>query len=666
MAYTQDDRPIGVETPLGPDKLLLISFEGEEQLSRLFHFHLEMLADEKDPIIKADDIVGHPVGFWVEDSDGQQRWFHGIVSRFGYQGTGDRGHRYDAEVVPWFWLLTKSSDCRVFAAAEEASAGKDVKEVIEQLLGDRGFSDFEWKLEGTPRKREFCVQYMETDFDFISRLLEEEGICYYFKHEETKHTLVLSDDTTIADDCGADADVTLLSIGSQPELTDKISDWTHNYRFTSGKWIHTDYDFTKPTTALEVNSKTILKTKDSSKFERYADFGNYAKKADGEALVKRRMEQEESGYNVVAGSSGCRNFSPGGKFELSQHYQDSEQGAYVLTVVRHHANLGGSYVPGASHSDEVYSNDFECIPDTTKFRPPRETPKPRVRGIQTAIVVGPSGQEIHTDKYGRVKVQFHWDRLGKKDEKACCWVRSSHPWTGKNWGAINIPRIGQEVVVDFIDGDPDRPLIVGMLYNADYMPPYSLPDNKTQSGIKTRSSMNGGDDNFNELRFEDKKDEEEIYLHAEKDLNTVVENNETHKVGFDKKDSGDQTIEIYNDRNLTIEEGNETILLKKGNQTTTLDQGNQETTISQGNQETTISLGNQVTNVAAGKATHKATQAIELKVGASSIKIEPAQITIKSPMVKIQGDAMVDIKAPMTSVKGDGTLILKGGITLIN
>jgi type VI secretion system secreted protein VgrG len=292
-----------------------------------------------------------------------------------------------------------------------------------------------------------------------------------------------------------------------------------------------------------------------------------------------------------------------------------------------------------------------CIPYGSKFRPARVTPEPTVQGPQTAIVVGPKGEEIFTDKFGRVKVQFHWDRLGKKDDNSSCWVRVAQPWAGKNWGAIFIPRIGQEVVVDFLEGDPDQPIIIGSVYNALQMPPYDLPANKTQSGLKTRSTKNSGSANFNELRFEDKRESEDIYFHAEKDFHRVVEHDDDLQVG------NDQTIVIQNNRTENV---------KKGDETITIEKGNRETTIKVGNETLTISTGNQTTKISLGKSETEAMQSIELKVGPSSIKLDPTGVTIKGMKIMIEGQVQVDVKGVITNINGSAMVNIKGGITMIN
>ncbi len=677
----QGERPIGVKTPFGKDALVLNSFSGEEQISELFSFDLQMLSEKGD--LDPDKIVGKAVDFYVRsEADGEYRYFNGIVSRFTYLGMGERAHMYRARVVPWLWLLTKAADCRVHETDEQ----KGVKEIVDKIFKDFGFSDYKWDLQRTPEKRTYCLQYRETYYDFVSRLLAEEGIYFYFSHEEGKHELVLTDKVGGVFDC-KDGDVQLLSNLSQAESTDNLGSWHHAHTFQSGKYSHTDYDFENPTTKLFVEKPTKVKLPGTSKYELYDHPGGYLKKPDGDKAAEWRIEAEEFGYDTAMGESRCRSFSPGGRFKVSKHHNDGEAGKkWVLIAVKHRAQ-GGSFVTGGGSSGQIYSNTFHAIPADIVYRPTHTRSKPQIHGIQSAVVVGPGGEEIHTDKYGRIKIQFHWDRNGKSDDKSSMWVRVSTPWAGSNWGMIHIPRIGQEVIVNFLDGDLDRPVVVGSLYNADNMPPYKLPDNMTQSGIKSRSTKSGGADNFNEIRFEDKKDSEEIYVHAEKDFNCVIENNETREIGFEDKDKGDQEIKIYNDqkveigkgskggsqtvdiykdRKVTLETGNDTLLLKKGNMSVTMKVGNQTTTLDKGNQKTDIKLGNQTTKVGAGKITTQAMQGIELKVGANVIKITPSGIEIKGTMVKVQGQAMVEVKAPMTTVKGDGMLTLKGGLTMIN
>jgi len=679
-----------------------MSFTGEEQMSGLFSFKLSMVSEEGG--LTATDIVGEKVDFWVRSPDGEQRWFNGLVNGFSYLGKGDRGHIYKAHVVPWMWLLTRGSDCRVHEFDEQ----KNAQDIIDGLLGELGLTDYQWKLKRTPEKRMYCVQYRETHFDFVCRLLEEEGIFYYFTHEQGKHELILTDHVDGVYDV-KDSEVSLFRDLSVSEAYDQLSEWSHEHEYTSGKVATTDYNFETPSTPLLTDTKSLVSLTQNASLEFYDYPGDYMQKGLGSDLLKLRMEEEEASHETATGSSCCQSFSPGGKFSIKQHHASEEDGKkWVLTAVEHHATLGGNYFGGAAHPGELYQNSFRCLPADTVYRPARQRPKPRVMGMQTAKVCGPAGEEIHTDKYGRIKVQFFWDRLGKDDDKSSLWVRVSTAWAGQQWGMIHIPRVGQEVLVSFLEGDPDRPVVTGSLYNAEQMPPYSLPDNKTQSGIKSRSSAGGSGDNFNEIRFEDKKGQESITIHAEKDLNKTVENdqtitvgnNETHKVGFDVQESGDQTLEVYNDqkitvghgssaggqtldvyqdRKATIEAGNESLLVKAGNMDVTVSAGNQSTTVGSnvsldvtGNQATTVGgnvtldvTGNETTTIGgAGKV--EATQSIELIVGANSIKIDQSGITIKGIQVNVEGTATVGVKAPKTDINADAMLTLMGAMTKIN
>ena len=537
--HTQEERRIGVETPLGTDKLLLTSFTGEEGLSQLFRFELEFLSSEA--WIDPKDIVGKQIDFYVEYDDGEPRWFNGYVNQFTYAGQNDRVHLYSATVVPWLWFLTKGSDCR----EHENNAGRNAQDIIDGLLGDLGFSDYQWDLQRTPEKRNYCVQYRETHYEFMTRLLSEEGIFYYFKHEEGKHELILTDHVEGVYDT-KDTDLHVLNNLSQPEVTDNLTGWNHVYEFTTGKFTHTDYDFEKPTSSLEVKKNSLVSLTGNSGLEYYDHPGRYVDKSVGDALAQLRMEQEETAHDNVYGTSNCRSFSPGGRFELTKHVNENETaGKWVLTHVKHSVSMGGSYLTGGGAAEGIYDNEFRCLPADVVFRP-AHIPRPQVHGIQSAVVVGPPGEEIWPDEFGRIKIQYHWDRVDNGDDASSFWVRATTPWAGSGWGMINIPRIGQEVVVEFLEGDPDRPVVTGMLYNKDNMPPYSLPDNKTQSGIKSRSTLGGGEANFNEIRFEDKIGSEEMYIHAEKDQTLMVENDRSGTVGHD------ETLAVINNRTRTV------------------------------------------------------------------------------------------------------------------
>jgi type VI secretion system secreted protein VgrG len=518
--YTQTNRFLSAATPLGKDVLLLCAFEGREELSRLFHYTLDFWSEKDD--LAAKDVVGKPVTWTVHHDDDKPRHFHGVVRRFvAGSRHAQKLRAYRAEVVPWLWFLTRTADCRIFQK-------KDVTAIVKAVFEKFGFKDYSFNLRGSYPEREYCVQYRETAFDFLSRLLEEEGIFYFFRHEEGKHTLVLADQKSAYKDCPES------KVFCHPGAVrlSHITEWEHQYEFRSGKWAATDYNFETPATDLGTKSTTVVPVADAKKYEIFDYPGRYGVKADGAERTRVRMEEEETPYDVVRGAGTCCTFTPGGKFTLTRHDCKTEADrGYVLTAVEHQAR-DNSHVNGTEGS--YYRNRFTCLPDSVTFRPARTTPRPVVQGPQTAVVVGPSGEEIYVDKYGRVKVQFFWDREGKKDENSSCWIRVAENWAGKNWGIVFHPRVGQEVVVDFLEGDPDRPLVTGRVYNADQMPPYELPKNQTQSTIKSRSSKGGGAGNFNELRFEDKKDAEQVFLHAEKDMDWRVKNDSREFVGKDR------------------------------------------------------------------------------------------------------------------------------------
>ncbi len=672
-SYTQTNRLLSATTPLGPDVLLLTAFAGEERLSRLFHYQLDFLSEKES--ISAKDIVGKPIGWSVHHAVSGadvRRPFHGVVARFSAGPLKFRGLRsYRAEVVPWLWFLTRTADCRIFQ-------NKSTPDIVKAVFDGLGFSDYQLQLQRSYTPREYCVQYRETAFAFVSRLLEQEGIFYFFRHEQGKHTLVLADHKGAYFQTGRGP--VLYAEGTPAK--NHVHGWERQYAFRSGKWAYTDYNFETPAANLLAATKTVVDLPDAPKYEIFDYPGLYLKKDAGDKVVSVRMEEEEAAYDTASGAGDLVGFTPGGKFTLDGHPAESENQDYVLIAVRHEAVDSSIQGNGESH----YGNTFTALPASAVFRPARETPWPAVQGPQTAVVVGPSGEEIYVDKHGRVKVHFFWDRAGKMDENASCWIRVAQNWAGKNWGLVFHPRIGQEVVVDFLEGDPDRPLITGRVYNAVQTPPYDLPANQTQSGVKTRSSKGGGADDFNELCFEDKKGSEDIVFHAQKDFHRLVENDDDLQVQHD------QTIEIKNNRtetvkkgdeNVTIEKGKRTVTVKtgddlhevkQGNRTVTVDtgndahnikQGNRSVEISMGNDSLTLKMGNQTTKLNLGSSSTEAMQSIELKVGQSSVKIDQTGVTIKGMMVSVEGQVQTSVKGMMTEIKADAMLQQSGGIIMI-
>ena len=716
MTSNSNEQYIGITTPLSAE-LALVSISGDESVSSLFYYTLELASE--DQAIKPEDIVGKPVDFWMLLRDGSKRNFNGYVSQFSSGTLRPDGLRsYQAVVVPWLWFLSKTCDHKIFQS-------KSAKDIIEEVFQFYSFTDFKFNITKTCLVRDYCVQYGESAFDFVSRLMEEEGIFYFFTHEQGKHTMMMSDNTSCFENCAENELIYLDNIADE-----HLHSWNHNHSYITGKVTGNSYSFEEPNVALVKELDTIVKLDKVSNYEHYEYPYGYIKTGDAESFIKARIEAEESQYHTVESSGTYRSMKVGGKFKIKKHECASEEGKeYTIIGLRFDASEDVSSNAASARS---YFNQIICVPAAIKPRPKNITPRPRVYGLQTAVVVGPSGEEIYTDKYGRVKVQFHWDRIGEKNEKSSCWIRVAQNWAGKGWGGVIIPRITQEVVVSFLDGNPDKPLITGQVYNAVNMPPYELPANQTQSGFKTRSTKDGGTATFNELRFEDKKDAEEIYMHAQKDFNTEINANRTTTIeeGDDtyllKKGNvsktltegnvtteltkgnethtlteGNQTVELTKgDQTITLKEGKQTTKLDKGDQALTLADGSRKITLSKGDQKTklekgdyklTLSSGDLTTKIDSGKSSLQAsakienkvggnsstidTSKIELKVGGNSIKIEaagitlkcggnsikldPSGITVKGIMVKLDGSAM-------TEVKGGAMVKVQGGITMIN
>ena len=508
----------------------------------------------------------------------RRRYVNGIISNISQcqQVSSPKGSNfftlYQADMVPQVVLHSRTAQSRIFQQ-------QAVPDILRTLFSGL---NVDFQLQGTYKPRDFCVQYRETDLDFASRIMEEEGIYYFFTHSNGSHQMVVADSPMSHPDVPGATTVLYEAVTGGVRADDRVSTWAKSQQIRSGKVTLRDHCFELPGQNLEAVKSTLdsvqvgtvnhkLKVAGNDSFELYDFPGGYAKRFDGvapgggdrasdiqnifqdnERTAALRMQQETAAAISILGQSACRQFTAGSKFALDRHF--NANGTYVLTQVSHLATMGDTYT-GGSDTSPLYENSFQCIPAALPFRPARTTPRPTVEGPHTAVVVGNPGDEIFTDKYGRIKVQFPWDRQGQNDANSSCWARVATLWAGQQWGMIHIPRVGQEVIVAFEEGDPDRPIIVGSVYNAQNMPPYTLPDNKTQSGYLSRSTLKGTDQNFNQLRFEDKKDSEEIYFHAEKDFNRVVENNDTLKVGFDKKDKGDQTVEIFNNQSTKIGAG---------------------------------------------------------------------------------------------------------------
>ena len=555
---TQESRSFELKTPLGKDVLLLRQMSGTEALSQPFLWDLDLLSEKGD--INPDELLGQKVSLSLTLPNGKQRFFHGYVTEFSQGGWLQRYYRYRATVRPWYWLLTRTADCRIYQALT-------VPQIFEEVVKQYGFTDYELRLAGSYQPREYCVQYRESDFNFLSRLLEHEGIYFFFEHAATKHTLVLTDDPGKHQTLEGYETVPYYAPGGKDPLRkrDHIESWNYTRTVLPGSFATADFDFEKPRKSL-AGSATIAREHQQSTYEVF-DYPGELSQLDSQQsdlTANVRIQELQASYMVAGGHGNAAGLATGLRFTLDKYPRKDLNIAYVITQATYTLNAD-SYEPGEGHEEPTFEVAIEAIDARTHFRPARRTRKPMIHGAQTAMVVGRAGEEIYTDKYGRVKVQFHWDRYGKQDEQSSCWVRVAQLWAGKNWGMIHIPRVGQEVIVSFLEGDPDRPIITGRVYNGDAMPPYGLPDNATQSGIKSRSSKGGAEANFNEIRFEDLKGSEQLYIHAEKNQDGVVENDETHSVGHDRSKTiaHDEITKVGNDRTETVG-NNESITIGVG------------------------------------------------------------------------------------------------------
>ena len=533
-----------ISTPLGADVLLFHRMNAREELSRLSEFQIDLLSERSD--INLDEIMGKNVTVKLELPDDKKRFFNGYVTRFSQARTQGRYYIYHATVRPWLWFLTRTSDCRIFQKMT-------VPAIIKKVFDEHSAADVKFELSGTYREWEYCVQYRETDFNFVSRLMEQEGIYYYFKHKDGRHTLTIADSYTAHSTVEGYQQIPFIPTDrtARPEQ-EHIDDWNFAREIQSGRYVLDDFNFKTPSLDLQTKTK-ITRKHELADYEVFDYPGEYTVTGEGEHYVKTRLEEIHAQFEFFHAKSNARGVTVGSLFKLTGHTRTDQNREYLTINASYY--LEYSEYEAMEGGGSTYSCSFTAMNSSQPFRPQRITPKPFVQGPQTAIVVGPSGDEIYTDKYGRVKVQFHWDRKGEHNQNSSCWMRVSHPWAGKNWGMIAIPRIGQEVIVDFLEGDPDNPIITGRVYNAEQMPPYALPANMTQTGILTRSSKGGSGANANELRFEDKKGAEQIYLHAEKNQDISVENDETHTVGHDRTKTIDhnETNHIKHDRTETVD-----------------------------------------------------------------------------------------------------------------
>ncbi len=610
------------------DSSLLLAARFEDGFNMVAAGSVEFMFDGD---LKLTDVVGKPARIVMSGEGGKERKFPGVCTSAELLDRDGTVARYRADFRSWLWFLTQTKNSRVFQELTPVA-------VFEKILKDNNYDgDVTQKLFQDHPKRDYIVQYRETDLEFVCRIFEQEGIFFFVSEKDGKDVLTIADDKSAFEALPGGPKIDFINLSDneivQAEL---VYEWKKKAGSTTGKVTLADYNFETPTANLEVTRKDPKGTHQQNAHEVYDYPGRYRDAGEGERLAKIRMKAHAAVHETVHAKATVESLEVGGKFELNNHPVKAENGAYVTARVVHQFKQ----IRGGANEYEIFSEDlkhdglgqqtyrvlFEALPDTVDYAAPQVTPWPEIPGVQTAVVVGPKGEEIYTDKYGRVKVQFHWDRDGKKDQNSSCWVRCMTPWSGQKWGMIQIPRIKQEVVVQFEDGDPDRPLVVGMLYNADNMPPYGLPDNMTQSGLKTNSSKGGG--GCHELMFEDKAGAELVRFQSERDYKQIIKNNAEIEIGLDHGDKGDLKQTIKNDK--------------------TEDIGN----------NSKIDIGGKLEEKVATSVTIEAGTKIELKVGGSSLVIDNKGVTVKGPMITVDGK--------MTEVKGSAMLILKGGMTMIN
>lgn len=651
-------------SPLGENALLFRRMHAREELGRLPEYSIELLRLSKSPAIVAADLLGKSINVKLLVSEGKYRYFNGVVTRFEQGGSTGRFDIYRVEMRPWLWHLTLGADSRIFQ-------DKTAVEILDFVFNEYGSSSkIEKKLTGAFRKRNHTVQYRESDFNFVSRMMEEEGIYYYFKHEKDKHTLVLCNSASgHAPIEGGDLTWGLKQ-KEQQTREDIVTAWSRTHALRSLKYTHTDFSPEAPTADIKGDATRDPGYPKPNDLEVFDYPGGYddltmapgktsANVQEAKRLAKLRVEAFESGHVIASGVTPWRHMSTGYTFNLLDH---PNKGGYLVTRSDYELEFAG-YEANADDTSSGFSCRFDAVPKATAFQPQPSAIRPRVHGPQTATVVGPKGDEIHTDKYGRVKVQFRWDRIGKKDEKASCWIRVSHPWASKQFGMIALPRIGDEVVVEFLEGDPDRPLITGRVYNGDNMPPYELPTQATVSGIKSQSSKGGALTNANELRFDDKKDSEYIWFQAEKDYHQLVKNDAFATVKNDLWVDVVKNVAHKIGENFTMDIGKVTTVAVK-----------EDTHVKLGadlNMEVTGALNLKVTDAVAIKGAAAmaitAGQGLDISAGQALNMAATSTLHIKGMGIVIDGGTQLCIKAGGAFITlGPEGVTIQGTMTKIN
>ncbi len=676
MTNYLDERLVGLEGTADLKNMRLVSFTGREEVSRPFRYEVRMIGFAGGPstgAVNPDSVLGRSLTLTLQNPNGVgsgPRHFNGIVTEFAHTGFSDRHHEYYAVIRPAFWLLTQRSDCRIF---QKKSADAIFREVCQHAGG----VEHRLALSGKYQVLEQRIQYHETDFDFVSRLLEHEGIYYYFEHEKGRHVMVLVDDTAKLTHVQG-YDKVPYEPAASGAVRDRLTTWASSKAFRSASYATRSYNFEKPS-SIVAGASQVAGRDNASRYEifEYAPDPVVLEARQADVLAKLRAQRMQSSQTLIKASGDAAGLAAGRVFTLTDYPVASVNKKYVVlaTEVNIEADAEQS---GGSGKTSAFSIELELLDAQQPYRPERLTPKPRIQGTQTAKVAGGTAQDVATDKYGRAMVQFYWDRA----QTPSAFARVAQGWAGQGWGSQQLPRVGQEVVVSFLDGDPDCPIIIGSVYNAEQMPPYTLPDQKTRSGVKSRSLADGTAENFNEIRFEDKKGEEELYIHAEKNMQVVVENDQTISIGAVKKDKGDRSVTIQNDdtlsvgrdRKVTIQRNlestvteNETRTVKKGRKTTVMEDDEADI-----KKKLTLTAGTEITlKVGMAKIVMKSDGTIE--ISGREVKLSgTAKAEVAATQIEVSGTNLA-LKGTKTALEGSGTLdmtssgiaSLKGSLTKI-
>ncbi|MBK8750336.1 MAG: type VI secretion system tip protein VgrG [Candidatus Competibacteraceae bacterium] len=659
---TQKHRFFAVNTSLGEDVLVFGRMTATEQLGQLFEFEIDLLSERTD--IDLSEVLGKNMTVRMELPEvrgGGTRYFNGFVTRFSYLGMrGLRYGLYRATLSPWLWFLTRTSDCRIFQ-------NQTAPAIIESIFSDHGFTDFSRSLSGSYRTWEYCVQYRETDFNFVSRLMQQEGIYYYFTHQNGKHTLVLADNRgSHSAFPGYDQIPYYPPDAHEFRERDHIYQWTVEKQVQSGAYALNDFDFTAP----RKNLRTVASTpKDHAMADlpMYDYPGDYSEASDGNAYSAVRLQELLAQHEILRGQGIAHGLAAGYLFSLTNCGREDQNREYLIVSAVHELQSDAYESVMSLEAGKPYVGRITAIDAQQQYRASRTNPKPVVQGPQTAIVVGASGDEIHTDQYGRVKCQFHWDRYGEANQNSSCWIRVAQSWAGKKWGTLYLPRVGHEVIVDFLEGDPDRPIITGRVYNDINKPPYTLPDNKTMSTLKSLSSIGG--DGFNEFRFEDKKGSEQIFLHAEKNQDIRVKNNALEWIGNERHliVKKKQFEQVEGEKHLIVKSGDG----GSGDQFEKVEGDKHQKVVGDHNQKVegvlSIDVVGDIQEKTGGNYAMDASSAIHIKAGQTVVIEASSQLTIKvgGSFVTI-GPAGVSIKGATVAIKADGIVSIDGTMVNLN